>query len=470
VEREKQRLADYAAIKPPEGMLSAIEAGFSGASPMNLPAPTPATAMPSVAPVETAQPPGGATAILTPNVPGSDAIRRTPSLSALPKLTAATATPSPKDDEAAATMLVDSSEYFDENDEPRTQPGVERSVTQPEMEQVALGDGDAPPTGKTAVLGPSSGASAQPARPSSTAIPVVTPTPNVQVRPSVFGMAALGAQADAPAVANRTSSPGRPSADGLPRIVRPEPPAGGPPMLSPAGRDSNPSGPGLRPLPPVSHSAPTAPHAAPMGARPSHGARDMRDTQLPPTARPQGSNKMVLFGAIGAGALVVLGVVGFLLMRSPPTGFIMVELPPAVGAKAQVMLNAQPAQVSNNVVLEPVQAGPVMVAVSVEGYKTFTKTVEVQEGKGVTRVVPELEALVRSVSMVLATVPQDAEVTLNGKVVRAQGSQDAFIKDLPASDEMLVEVKAVGFKPFQQKYSPPAGPEPLQVTVKLEPE
>jgi hypothetical protein len=259
-------------------------------------------------------------------------------------------------------------------------------------------------------------------------------------------------------------------ADGLPRIVRPEAPAGGPPMLSPSGRDSNPPGPALRPLPPVSAAAPTTPMGPSVGMRPSHSGRDAKDTQPPPSVKPQGSNKVVLFGAIGAGVFALLAVVGILLMRSAPTGFIMVELPPAVGAKAQVMLNAQPAKVSNNVVLEPVPAGPVMVAVSAEGYKTFTKTVEVQEGKGVTRVVPELEALVRSVSMVLATVPQDAEVKLNGKVVRAQGSQDAFIKDLPASDEMLVEVKAAGYKPFQQKYSPPAGPEPLQVTVRLEPE
>jgi hypothetical protein len=81
----------------------------------------------------------------------------------------------------------------------------------------------------------------------------------------------------------------------------------------------------------------------------------------------------------------------------------------------------------------------------------------------------ELESLVKTVSMVLAVVPQDAEVKLNGKIIRAQGSQDAFIKDLPASDEMVIEVNAPGFKPHQQKYTPPAGSEPLQVTVRLEP-
>jgi hypothetical protein len=206
----------------------------------------------------------------------------------------------------------------------------------------------------------------------------------------------------------------------------------------------------------------------PMGpsVRASQAGRDTRDN---PPEKPQGSSRMVIFGAIGAAVLVALGVAAALFLMPPPTGFIMVELPPALSGKAQVMLNAQPAKVSNNVVLESVPAGNVMVMISAEGYKTFTQTVNVQKGQSVTRVVPELEALVKSVSMVLATVPQDAEVKLNGKVVRAQGSQEAFIKDLPASAEMLVEVQAVGFKPFQQKYSPPAGPEPLQVTVKLEP-
>jgi eukaryotic-like serine/threonine-protein kinase len=84
-------------------------------------------------------------------------------------------------------------------------------------------------------------------------------------------------------------------------------------------------------------------------------------------------------------------------------------------------------------------------------------------------VVPTLESQVKAVSMVLATVPQDAEVKVNGKIVRAQGSQDSFIKDLPASEEMAIEVHAPGFKAFQQKYAPPTSSEPLQVTVRLEP-
>jgi hypothetical protein len=209
--------------------------------------------------------------------------------------------------------------------------------------------------------------------------------------------------------------------------------------------------------------APVAPAVSP---KPPPEAREQEERE---PARLFGQSRTMVLAAIGAAALVLLGLIGFVLTRSPATGFIMVELPPEVKGKAQVTLNAQPAPVSNEVVLQPVASGSVMVAVSAEGFKTFTQTVVVQPGTQVTRVVPVMESLVKSVSMVLATVPQDAEVTLNGKLVRAQGAQDSFIKDLPVTNEMAIEVRAPGFKSFRQHYTPPTGSEPLQVTVRLEP-
>jgi hypothetical protein len=182
-----------------------------------------------------------------------------------------------------------------------------------------------------------------------------------------------------------------------------------------------------------------------------------------------GQNRLVIFGAIGAVVVALFLVAVLLMTRAPATGFIMVEVPSQLKGKAQVTLNGQPANVSDGVVLQPVGAGPVIVRVSAEGYSAFMQTVNVQPGQQVTRVVPTLESQVKSVSVVLITTPQDAQVKLNGKVVRAQGAQEAFIRDVPASDEMAIEVSAPGFKPFQQKYAPPAGSEPLQVTARLEP-
>ncbi|MFL5343664.1 MAG: protein kinase domain-containing protein [Hyalangium sp.] len=473
VEREKQRLAEYANIKPPEGMLSAIEAGFSGSSPSaTLP---PASAPPPQAPPS--QPPAeplkasGATAVMGPGGASNEAIRRTPSLTALPKLTAAAPAPTPKDDEAVATMLVDSREYFDDADEPTTQPGanVGRAVTPAEQPQVGLGEGEAPTTGKTAVIGPPQGT--QPPRVSNPNIPVVTPTPNVQVRPSVFGMPAV--PGEGAASVSRPGAGSRPPGDGLPRIVRPEPPANGPPMLSPTGTLPPPSTPQGRPGPNMAAAPAFTPahHPPPAVARPAPQVRVEQEEEQAPGNAPAllfGQNRNLVFAAIGAVAVILVLVAAFLLTRAPATGFIVVQLPQQVKGKARVMLNSQPASVSEGFVLQPIASGPVSVVVSADGYTPFSQVVTVQAGQQTT-VVPQMESLVKTVSMVVATVPQDAEVKLNGKVVREQGSQDSFIKDLPTSDEMAVEVRAPGFKSFQRKYAPPTGPEPLQVTVRLEP-
>ncbi|MBN1207002.1 MAG: protein kinase [Myxococcaceae bacterium] len=469
VEREKQRLAEYALIKPPEGMLSAIEAGFSGApSPsVSLPVVSPAPAVPSQAPVDSARtvasgPPAGAA--------GLESLRRTPSLTALPKLTAAAAAPTAQDDEAVATMLVDSREYFDDADEPSTMPGAaSRAITPLDTPAAMEEEEEGEPTnsGKTAVIGPPQSASGAPAtasapRASLTNIPVVTPTPNVQIRPSVLSMPAVGGLPEAAGAPGARPAPGRMPGDGLPRIARPEHPAGGPPMLSPAGAQA--SAPAARPA----VASPLAPASTPPVA-PPRPVSEPSDTNAPAPGLPFGQKRMAVFGGIGAVVLVLLGVIGFLMTRAPAMGFIMVELPSKLAGKAQVTLNAKPAQIQNGAVLLQVPAGEVVVMVSAEGYKAFSQTVNLPEGNQVTRVLPELEPLVKSMSMVLATVPLDAEVKLNGQVVRKQGSQEAFLQNLPITEELAIEVSAPGFKPFQQKYAPSEGAAPLQVTAKLEP-
>jgi serine/threonine protein kinase len=443
VEREKQRLQDYASIRAPDGMMAAIEAGFSGSSPS---ATLPPQAPPPPAPIEPARAPPQQTAV---------EVRRSPSLIAMPKLTAAPAAPPPKDDEGVATLLVDSSEYFNEGDEPKTNPGTSpgRTVTPLENQTVQLGEGEVPITGKTAVIGPPPGAGGPP-RLSSPNIPVVTPAPNIQVRPSVFGMPAVsGPDAASGSLPGRPAPAGRNPGDGLPPIVRPDRPAGGPPVLGPNANAAGMGTPRPAPMParPVQTPAPTPAVSEPAEATGSTG----------------GPNRMVLFGGIGAAAIVLLGVLAFFLMRSPDLGFIMVELPPEIRAKAQVKLNAQAVAANNGDILQQVPAGEVLVTISAEGYKPFEKSVSVVEGTQVTRVVAALEPLTRTTMMVLSTEPVDAEVKLNGKVIRPQGAKDILIKDVPALEDMEVVVSAPGHQPVTQRVSAPASGDPVQVSAKL---
>jgi hypothetical protein len=182
----------------------------------------------------------------------------------------------------------------------------------------------------------------------------------------------------------------------------------------------------------------------------------------------------MLFAALGVVALLALGAVGFFLTRGPSLGFLMVnvDLPAEVRAHTSVTLTTQAGPQAFNPpaswpMLEKVAAGPVVVLVSAEGYTPFTQTVQVAAGQQVTRVDASLKRLVKTASLVLTTKPADAQVKVDGKVVRAQGASDVFLKDVKAGDELLVEVSAPGFKPFTKKFAH-TGDEPVQVKAELE--
>jgi eukaryotic-like serine/threonine-protein kinase len=435
VEREKQRLTEYSSIKPPEGMLAAIEAGFTGAAPVAAPVVPPApTTPPSLTPLETPKPSSN------PNLTAAGGVRRTASLTALPKLTAAAAVPAPKDDEGVATMLVSPGEYFDDSEEPTTMPGaVGRAITPLETPAAQqLGEGEEPSTGKTAVIGPPPSAAQPPLprAPSMPNVPSVSSPPSVQVRASMIGMPQL--TPDAPP---QPARPGR-GPDGLPRIVR-----GDPPVLGAAAH------------PPRPVSTP-----APVSALPPEPKSAEHSTDL--NTMGGGARKGILLGAGGVAlALIVLAVV--LMMPSKPAlGFIMVELPSAVRATAKVSLNAEAVDSSTGDILQQMPAGPVVVMVSAEGYKPFTQTVTVTEGTQVTRVAAVMEAMERKGFLVLSTQPRDAEVKVNGKVLRPQGST-ALTFEMAFNGPLSIEVSAPGHESVTQSYQPPEGANPLEVAVQL---
>ncbi|NVJ06214.1 serine/threonine protein kinase [Myxococcus sp. AM001] len=437
VEREKQRLLDYADIKPPEGMQAALEAA-SFNSPIMPAAPAPAP-VPVVQPVAPQPRMTGSMPAVSPG-----GVRRSPTLAALPKLTAATAAPAADDDGGGATQLVSSDHEFADAPEPTTQPGaaVGRAITPLEVPS-SPGDDDEPVSGRTAVIPPPAPLSPPvgPPRLSHASIPVVRPSMSVPtLSPSDAGPAP------------RASRGG-----GLPRMTRDVPVLDGPPAAP-------------RPPPPAAPPAPVAPAyddeddvdapARPTGAMPPVGGR----APIP---------RKVLFGGIGAVAVLVLALIGW-AMSGPGVGYVLVDLqgvPSEVRGRLQVRLDTQlvPLEGGSATLLREVPAGKVMVVVSAEGYNTFTKTVDVAAGKDVTPVQAVLESLVRTAALVLTTEPATAEVKVDGRVVREQGKVAAYIKDVPLNgSEWVVEVSAPGHKPASKRV-PVSGAGPVEVSLKLEP-
>ena len=381
VEREKQRLQEYVDIKPPEGMMAAIEMGFGGTPSM--------TQMPAV------QPPA----------PSPVPVGRAPTQQAMPKLTAAPAAVA-RDDENNATMLVSNDDL---SDSPATQLNAQspgRKVTPLEM-------------------------------------PAARPPPAPLPRAATLAPAGPPPQV-------------RPSADGLPRIVRPEPP----PEAPHPARNSMPPGPAMSSRPPPAMSMPPlqAPIREVLPSMPAHGAPGAQPGRAvaPSASAP---NRLPLFAALGGVVVLVLGVLIYLLVasRPPPTGFLMVNLdglPQAVQARVRVNISGQEVQMPpSGPLLQPVPAGNAAVMVSVDGYKTYTHVVDVKEGTQVSRLEVKLERLTKAVPLVIVTQPSDAEVVVDGKVVRTQGSSDAFLGEVDVGSEVMVEVRAPGHKPFAQRFT-----------------
>jgi eukaryotic-like serine/threonine-protein kinase len=453
VEREKQRLQEYADIKPPEGMLAAIEMGFSGASS------APQVQVPASAPVPS-QPPVSPPMPATPSLGG---VRRAPTLGAMPKLTAPTplAPPVPEE-ESGATMVVSSPEYLDE---PTTQPGLVgpgRTVTPVEVPRPPVID-------------------EQPAqRMASARTPGLVAPP----RPSVPTLAPAPPSAESTTVARQ----GRNTMDGL-RAVRPEPPVAEPAVVPRASLAAMPavaaprSSPPAAPPPPLLEepesqdemeltpatplrAAAAAQRGAPAAAPPPALAAVASPARVSEKAA---LNRLPLIAGLAVVLLLVAGAAGFFLSRPAPMGYIMVNVSPEPKVPYRVSFGGQDLETPRSgPVLQQVKVGPALVMVSAEGFHPFTQQVVVAEGMTPTQVNVKLERQVQLARVVIVTQPPDAELKVDGKVVREKGSSSTYFGELTADTEVLVEASAPGFKPAQQRINPAAGDKPMDVQLKLE--
>ncbi|NRD57108.1 protein kinase domain-containing protein [Corallococcus exiguus] len=432
VEREKQRLAEYADIRAPDGMLAAIEAGYSGPSPVptqsmtNIPAVAPSA--PAVEPVS-APPPRASNSGANPQ-----GARRSPTLAALPKLTAAPAAPSPKEDEELATQMVDRDAVFNDSPEPTTQPGaaIGRAVTPLESPAAPDDDDGEDVAGRTAVIPPLSSLPQPPAPPrlSQNSAPVLSAAPP---RPSLTNVPTLMAN-DGP-MPRPTPNRGN---DGPPqRLHRPDPPP--------------------EPLP-----RPPAPPVLNNGNAPRPPAKEGRQRNAPEQEAParglgiKGMDKRLLYGAVGLASLFLLVGVALVFSPSKPAqGYVMVELK-TLEAKdiAMVSINAGPPEKfpPNGFALKPMSVGNVLVVVTAPGYEAFNQSAMVSEGTNATQVPVVLKKQARSVVVVFKTQPEDAEVKIDNQVARKQGVREQVLRDFSLSnDAPLVEVTAAGYVPFVKK-------------------
>jgi hypothetical protein len=205
---------------------------------------------------------------------------------------------------------------------------------------------------------------------------------------------------------------------------------------------------------------------------PTHAASPVRPARAPADKAPAAPNRLPLIAALAALVVVVLGVVGFFIMKRPePSGFILVHLPSEVRGSVRVSVGGQDLDIpKSGPLLQTVKAGPTLVMVSADGYKTFTQSTVIEPGTTPTSLDVKLERDVQVTRVVIVTQPPDAEVKVDGKVVREKGNSSTYIGELMSGTEVVVSASAPGFKPAQQRVTPPLSDKPTDVQLKLEPD
>jgi hypothetical protein len=82
--------------------------------------------------------------------------------------------------------------------------------------------------------------------------------------------------------------------------------------------------------------------------------------------------------------------------------------------------------------------------VSAEGYSPFVQTVNIQ-AEGISPVNVELSRPGAKSRIVVVTEPEEAEIQLNGKVVKAAGAPGVFVGEVPTQVPQAIAVSHPGY-------------------------
>jgi hypothetical protein len=182
-------------------------------------------------------------------------------------------------------------------------------------------------------------------------------------------------------------------------------------------------------------------------------------------------NKSLLV-AVAAVALLLIGAGVALVQKlgTPDPAFILVDVPTELRGKARVNLNGEDLGVPASFpLLQKTLPGPAVVVVSADGYESFTQTVQVEGGQNVPRVEAKLARKVKFARLVIITTPTDAELKVDGNVVRAQGSGEPYVGEVEVGSQPQVEVKAPGFRVWKKAVAIESE-KAVNLTPTLEPE
>jgi serine/threonine protein kinase len=456
VDRERARMAEYADIKAPEGMVTDGGMGVPvlarNTGPILAAVPTPSS---------------------TPSV-----VRSAP----LPKLTAAAPLSRPQDEEG--TLLVDGSEVLASVDaaHPEVQPIV-GSEPQTDPERAA--------GARTSASGPGEDAPVSPVDETIVRIRPGAPTP-LPIAPAVL--------------AGPPPLPGRPPRDApLPELALP-PVAEASPLpstpapveeifgvqvlatLGPSDSDSTPAAldAAPEPLPPAPPAALTPPPPQATESRDFPAVSPALSGPAPsPTAEMEALERTaalasgrarrrvwpwLLLGLVALGAVAAVGSPR-LLDREPATGRVVLDVsPPEARGRVRLTVAGTDLGVPTHwPVVQSAPSGKVEILASADGFKPALVEAVVGRGNAPTSVLVALQRAATAARFTVLPEPDDAEVRLDGQVVKRSGSHGSFVGELMPGQEHSLMVRRAGYRPVETKVSARSAEEPVELRTTLEP-
>ncbi|HVP62863.1 MAG TPA: protein kinase [Myxococcaceae bacterium] len=455
VERERARVAEYADIKAPEGML-----GEGGPG------------------VPVLSRPSGPILAAVPTPPSTPAVVKSASL---PRLTAASPVPHPREEEG--TLLVDGSEVLASVDaarppvqpivgfEPPTDP--EEAGGGPPREAERAEDAPVSPVDETIVrLRPGSPTPLPPPRTPPVVPPPLPPRPQ---QPAPVAEAAPAASPTPAPVTAIAGVPGLATLTGPLPAATPSPEASSPATRPPDALLRTPSGAVEAVTPGAGVPVPgTAPEAAGTPVPETVGATSASELEAADlTAAPGTPRTRRRIWPWAVAGIAVLGATStaWVLFREPATGRVVLDVSPPE-ARGRVRLTVAGADLGVPTHWPVVQAAPtgkVEILASADGFKPALVEATVGRANAPTSVLVSLQRAATVARLTVLPEPDDAEVRLDGQVVKRSGSHGLFVGELVPGVEHSLQIRRAGFRPVETKVSARSAEEPVELRTALEP-
>ena len=120
-------------------------------------------------------------------------------------------------------------------------------------------------------------------------------------------------------------------------------------------------------------------------------------------------------------------------------------------------------------VVHSVPSGKVEVLASADGFKPALVEASVGRGNAATPVLVSLQRAATVARFTVLPEPDDAEVRLDGQVVKRSGSHGLYVGELAPGAAHTVQIKRAGYKPLEAQVSARSAEEPVELRTALEP-